>query len=362
MKITGARIRQFLGQANPGLLCVLVYGPDRGLARERADILARHVVDDPADPFRVAHLTAAQIRDDPARLADEAAALSLTGGRRVVRITEAADGLTAVFKDFLKTAASRSDGPGGPGGPGNDGALVVVEAGELGPRSSLRRLFEGAEGAAALACYADDARGLNAVIAETLARHGLTATREALGFLAENLGGDRLMTRGELEKLALYMGGPGTVELADAMASVGDSARVSLDAVVYAACGGDRRALDAALARAFSDGVQPVSLLRAAARHLQRLHLAAAFAERGKSPAQAMAALRPPVIFLFKDRFQAQMRRWPQARLAAAMELICEAELSCKTTGLPAEALCGRALMRLAQAAQGAAKGAMRGV
>ncbi len=70
-----------------------------------------------------------------------------------------------------------------------------------------------------------------------------------------------------------------------------------------------------------------------------------------------MAALRPPVIFLFKDRFQAQMRCWPTARLAAAMELICEAELRCKTTGLPAEAVCGRALMRLAQAARGATRG-----
>ena len=351
MKITGARMRKFLGEANPGIVCVLVYGPDRGLARERADALAHHVVDDPADPFRVARLTAAQIKDDPARLADEAAALSLTGGRRVVRITEATDGLTAVFKDFLNTVADGKQSPDG------ESALVVVEAGELGPRSSLRRLFEGAEAAAALACYADDARGLGSVIAETLARHGLTATPDALGFLTENLGGDRLLTRNELEKLALYMGGPGTVELEHAMASVGDSAQVSLDAVVYAACGGDRRALDQALARAFSDGIQPVSLLRAAARHLQRLHLAAALVDRGKSPAQAMAALRPPVIFLFRDRFQAQMRRWPAARLAAAMELICEAELNCKTTGLPAQAVCGRALMRLAQASQGAAHG-----
>lgn len=351
MKITGARIRKFLGEATPGMVSVLVYGPDRGLARERADALARHVVDDPADPFRVAHLGAAQIKDDPARLSDEAAALSLIGGRRVVRITEATDGLTALFKDFLKTAPSL------PGGPGSEGALVVVEAGELGPRSSLRRLFEGADHAAALACYADDARALKSVIAETLSRHGLTATPDAIGFLSENLGGDRLMTRNELEKLALYMGGPGTVELDHAMASVGDSARVSLDAVIYAACGGDRRALDQALARAFSDGVQPVSLLRAAGRHLQRLHLAAALAEGGKSPAQAMAALRPPVIFLFKDRFQAQMRGWPTARLTAAMELICEAELSCKTTGMPTEAVCGRALMRLAQAARGATRG-----
>ena len=43
MKITGARMRKFLGGATPGIACVLVYGPDRGLARERADVLAHRL-------------------------------------------------------------------------------------------------------------------------------------------------------------------------------------------------------------------------------------------------------------------------------------------------------------------------------
>ena len=39
---------------------------------------------------------------------------------------------------------------------------------------------------------------------------------------------------------------------------------------------------------------------------------------------------------------------------AMAMEIILEAERACKTTGLPAEAVCGRALMRVAWAARAA--------
>ncbi len=338
MKITGASVERFLRRPDPAVVCTLVYGPDQGLVRERAETLVRHGTGDLDDPFRVVELTADAVANDPARLADEAAALSFSGGLQVVWVRAAGDGLTKVFEGFLADA--------------HGDALVVVEAGNLGNRSSLRRVFERAGNAAALACYQDDARGLRGIIAESLAGHGLTAAPDALAYLMENLGADRQVTRNELEKLALYMGGPGTVSLEDATASVGDSAATSYDAVAYAAAGGDQAGLDRALDRAFTEGLHAVGLLRAVARHMVRLHLAIALAARGRSPEQAMKALKPPVIFIFAGRFRAQMGAWPKDRLADAMEILIGAEVECKTTGLPARAVCGRALMRIAQAAR----------
>ena len=337
MKITGQRVAGFLQRPDPRIGCVLVYGPDQGLARERADLLARGVVEDPRDPFLVVELSGAALRGDPARLADEAAALAFTGGRRVVRVRDATDGVTSVFKDFLTGSG--------------DGALVVVEAGELGNRSSLRRLFEGADNAAALPCYADDARSLAGVIVETLERHGLNAPADVVAYLADNLGADRMMTRNELEKVALYKGGPGSLTLHDVMACVGDGAATSLDAVALAAASGDGPDLDRAMRRAFMEGISPVTVLRAAARHFLRLHLASGLVAQGRSMDQAMGALKPRVIFTIAERFRSQLRHWPAARLARALEILTEAELECKSTGRPAEVICGRALMRIAQAA-----------
>lgn len=338
MKIVPARIAAFLERPDPAVVAVLVYGPDRGLVRERADLLAATVVDDPDDPFRVTDMAAAQVADDPARLADEAAALALGGGRRLVRVRDAGDGVAKVFEAFLDGAEA-------------GGTLVVAEAGDLGPRSALRRVFERAANAAALPCYADDARTLRQVVSETLGSHGQSATPEALEYLAAHLGSDRLVTRNELEKLALYKGAPGTVGLDDVLACVGDSAATSLDDVAVAAAAGDQAGLDRALQRAFQEGNHPVGVLRAAARHLQRLHLAAGLIAAGKTPEQAMAALRPPVFFKLADAFRGQLRRWPGGRLAEALEIVTVAELDCKTSGQPAEAVCGRALMRIAQQA-----------
>jgi DNA polymerase-3 subunit delta len=343
MKIAGGRVIGFIRNPDPAVRAVLVYGPDQGLVRERADALVAAVADDPSDPFRVIELSAGVVKSDPARLVDEAAALSFTGGRRVVRIREAADAVAEAFKALLATAACE--------------AMVVVEAGQLAKRSSLRQLFETAANAAAVACYVDSDAVLSQVISDTLAKHGLGVTPEATAFLAANLGSDRAVTRSELEKLALYMGGPGTVRIEDAAAAVGDSGIMSIDSTIYAACGGDPRALDRSLARAFAEGVQPVTLLRAAARHLQRLHLARSLVDMGRSPDQAMMALKPPVFQGLKDRFRDQARRWDGERLAVALEIVTEAELDCKTTGTPVEAVCGRALMRLAQASRSARGG-----
>lgn len=320
------------------MVAALLYGPDRGLVRERAVRLAKTVVDAIDDPFRVVHLTVQGLKADPPRLADEAAALSLGGGRRVVWVRDADDGITSHFSDFFRR-------------PVGD-ALVIVEAAELAKRSSLRRLFEESPSALAVACYNDDSQNMRSVITETLGRQGMTASPDTVAFLLGNLGSDRQVTRNELEKLACYVGRPGPVSLEDAMACVGDAAAVTLDDVVYAAASGDVRRMDQTLTRAFSEGIQTIAVIRAAIRHFQRLHLVAGQVDRGTSLEKAMAALRPPPLFTVADRFRSQVRQWPSGRIAHALNLLTEAEINCKSTGMPAEAICTRALLRIAQAAR----------
>ena len=337
MKIAPRQVNEFLNRPDPTVAAVLIYGPDQGLVRERAERLLQVVVKDIHDPFHISSLTGAALRQDNAALGDAAAALSFSQGRRVIRVHDVTDGASKVFAEFLESPKGDS--------------LVIVEAGELAPRSSLRKTFEQAKNAAVLACYTDDDRQLHQVINETMSRHGITVSREAMAYLSEQLGADRMVTRNELEKLALYMDDGSTVALEDAQACVGDSASVSLDAVVYAAGSGDHAQLDTALRRVLTEGTQPIQILRATARHLQRLQLAASYVSEGQSPDQAVKALRPPVIFLYADRFRHQLSVWPVSRLADAIDVILEAELACKTTGMPAENICARAMMRITQGA-----------
>ncbi len=49
--LRGKEIDAFLARPDPGRPIILLYGPDSGLVRERAEALLASAVDDPSDPF-----------------------------------------------------------------------------------------------------------------------------------------------------------------------------------------------------------------------------------------------------------------------------------------------------------------------
>jgi len=343
VKISPARAESFLAGVGDDIHGVLLYGPDSGLVRERARTLSVKIAGADDDPFLMAELTAANLRDDPARIGDEASAFAFGGGRRAIRVRGAGDGVTKAVAGAIELLGE---------GSGPPPSLVIVEAGELGPRSLLRGLFEKTENCAAIPCYLDEGAGLERVVEDALRSHGLRAGPDALAWLVRTLGADRGVTLGEVEKLGLYCTGAGKVTLDDCRAVVGEAAAHELEDAVYAAAGGDATALDRALTRAFQEGVSPITVLRAAQRHIQRLHLVAGQVAGGGSLDGAVKALRPPVFFKLADRFRAQARGWSPDRLATALDLLTDAELGAKSTGLPDRLICQRVLMQIATAAR----------
>jgi DNA polymerase III subunit delta len=230
-------------------------------------------------------------------------------------------------------------------------ALVVVEAGDLAKGASLRKVFEEAENAAAIACYADNDRDLAEVVRSALKAEGLSISAEALDDAVSRLGSDRGVTRRELEKLALYARGKERVTIEDVRAAMGDEAEARVEEVCDAAGEGDLKRLDLALSRLWAEDMSPIAILRIAMSHFQRLALAKSESQRDGIDS-AMRRLRPPVHFMRTSSFKAQASRWSDARLGDALDLLLETETLCKTTGIPAEAVCGRALVNIAAMAR----------
>ena len=175
-----------------------------------------------------------------------------------------------------------------------------------------------------------------------------------MNYLVAHLGNDRLVTRSELEKLALYAGNiGGRIELADALACVGDSTALSLDDVIFAAADGDAARLEGSLFRCLQEGQAAVGILRAVMRHFQRLHLAASRMASGVSADEALRAVRPPIFLKYsKSVFKAQLMAWPARRAAAALDLLTRAELNSKRAVLPQETILREALFSIARAAR----------
>jgi len=333
MKIAAGRADQFIKAPDPNVSAILVYGPDGGLVRERAQALIRNFAGSLDDPFANVEIGASDLKEDPARLSDEASALSLTGDKRGVYVRDAADAHMAAIEPIL-------DLP-----PGD--TLIVIEAGNLGPRSKLRAGFEKAAGAAAIPCYLDDQRSLGGVVRETLAARNVAVTPDALAYLQAHLGGDRLVTRSELEKLALYKGDSGEVTLEEARLCVGDSTEATLDDLVNAAGTGNSAVAGRLLDRAMQEGANEVGIIRAFIRHFTRLHQARGLMTEGAGADQAMKSLRPPVFFKQTSIFGNQLRRWSAERLGQALSLLADTEGQCKSSGVPSELVCRQAVLRL---------------
>jgi DNA polymerase-3 subunit delta len=330
MKLEAWRIEAFL--ADPGAVArgALLYGDDDGLVRERGARLVRAVAGGADDPFRVVELE----RDGYDRTAAEMASLPMTGGRRVVRLREAGDAATASVQ-----AALAGDGPG----------FLVIEAPGLPARSKLRALAEANPALAAIACYRPEARALGQMIRATLEAAGVAVDADTLLWLEGRLGADRGVTETELQKLATYAGPKGRVDLAAARLCVGDLAGLSLDDALFAATAGDAAAADRALELAMAEGAEPVTVLRSALMHVERLHRAGLAVAAGSSPAEATKAVKPPVFYRREPAFRRALEVWPARALEAAAGRLWEAERSCKRTGAPAETICRSAILGLAQ-------------
>ncbi len=330
---------RYVASPPKGLTLALVYGPDAGLVQERAEKLLKSVVPDLTDAFNVADLSESTLLADPARLADEAAAISMMGGRRVVRVRGAGNDLADLLESF-------ADDPRGD-------ALVVIEAGDLAKTSALRKIFDAHKTAAAVQCYPDSVRDLGDVVRDALRAEGLSIAPDALEDAVSRLGSDRGVTRREIEKLLLYMHGKKQVTLEDVRAVMGDEAEARSESACDAAAGGDLVKLDRELERLWVSDVAPAQVLRSAMGYFQRLVQARESANRGETIDNVMKRLRPPVHFSRSQAFKNQAQRWNTDKLGEALDMLLDAESLTRTTGVPAEAVTGRVLMNIAAMAKG---------
>ncbi|WP_417490183.1 DNA polymerase III subunit delta [Maricaulis sp.] len=332
-----------LARPDPALKAYLIFGPDRGLVHERADTLAAALVPDPDDPFAVTQLTEEDLRADPASLADAMAAMSLTGGARLVRVRLSGETGSGPILELV-TALEK--------GQAQAEACLMVESGDLTPRGKLRKLFEPAKTAMAVACYADSAQSLADLAAKMLADEGLSLTAAARMAWLPRLEGDRAFARSEIEKLILFKGlksqrpeGDDVVDIGDVEMIAADQGDAALDAIIGPVLDGNMAVADSAYVRALAGGTSAVGVLRALQRRLDQLGSVAAAGGDDLAITRSGAPRYGPQA----AQFRGQMKMWRGRRLDAARQLAFDAERAVKRAASPVDTLVGDLLLRLAR-------------
>lgn len=310
----------------------LFHGGDEAASADLAAKLVAHFGGE------VVPLTPSVLKEDPGRLPDEAASVSMFGDRRVIRI----DG---VGEESVEAVALLLTAPAA-------GNPVVMSAGTLRKGSKLLALVEEAPAALAVVSYEPDARDAGRTVEALAAEVGLQPTREAAARLASACNGDRALVRRELEKLALYL--DATLEapqrltpehLADIGASVDDA---DFGALVDAIAGGRPAEADRQIAKLAGQGIAGIAQLRAVARRLWLLADLRGAVDAGLTPQAAVDGARPPIFWKEKDRVVAQLQRWRGSALRHALERLLAAERDIKKSGTAGDVLAAQALLAIA--------------
>ncbi|HEU5046486.1 MAG TPA: DNA polymerase III subunit delta [Rickettsiales bacterium] len=332
MKITPRDIAAFLKQPDRQTQAALLYGPDSGLVRERSREIAATILGKNPDPLNRIELNGNQIKSDPALLLDELNALSLMGGNRVVIVRDPIEKIEPIIKSAFERKNS---------------TYLIIEAEELPTSSALRKLFEKEDYFAAIACYLEEGRGLEELIRTTLTGFGLNVNRDALMYLTDNLGNDRMVTRSELEKLALYMGNEKEVTLPIAMQLTGNNASESIDDLCNSIALGKSEDSGKLLAHLLNEGTQPVAIVRSLIRYFQRLDIAHGHIASGQSREQAIKMLRPPVFFKSVPIIERALSRLSPARISQSLTLLLRTEKEIKSGVIPPALLISNAVLTL---------------
>ena len=339
MKVAKGSVGRLVDQPDPGIRFYLFCGPDESQSRGLA---ARLLAGLGAAKFAVAN---AEVKDNPGVLADEAAALSLFGERRLIWIEPAGNDIAPGVEALLAAPAVESP--------------VVAITGTL-KNSALLKLAEGARAAAAFTAYPPEGDSAARVVSDIGRRVGLRIAPPVAARLAASCGNDEAIVTRELEKLALYVGAdphsPRELD-AEAIAAVGvDSDEEDMLRLGDMALLGDIGGLAESVARLPAQGLEAIPAVRALQRRLLMLSPARARIEGGEQAGAVMASLGKSLFWKDKAAVEKMLRLWSAKDLATIADRAGALERSFMFSDAPQREALGEELLAIARKARSAAR------
>ncbi len=319
MKANRAQVEKALKGRSADIRFFLLYGPDEAGSRALGRLLAAAMG---AEAERV-DLSGSELKSDPARLADEAASISLFGGARYIWVEPAADDAAAAAEALVEATTA--------------GNPVIMIGGALKPASRLLKLALAAPCAMAFASYVPEGADADKMVLEMARDMGLGMRPDLARRIASAAGGNRAIVAQELAKLALFADAaperPREVdhEALDAIGAANDEG--DLSRLVDSVSGGNAALLQAELLRLASEGIEGIALIRAVLRRMTLLAQLRSEVERGNSVDTVMASKGKSLFWKEKPAVSQQLTRWRSDLLAKGIGRLLDAERQVKASG-----------------------------
>lgn len=336
MKISKASIGRTVDQPNPQTRFYLFYGPDEAQSRALGQRLVA------ALQASKSMLASGTVKADPAALCDEAGALSLFGGKRVIWIEPATEDILAGIEALMERPSPESP--------------VVAIAGVLRKTSALLKLAEASAHAAAFAAYLPEGQDAERMVSELGRAYGLKVGPAVAARIAAAAENDQAVVGQELQKLALYLDASphAPKELGqDAVDAVGaDASEGDLMHLADMALSGEVEALAEELSRLPGGGSEGIPVVRSLQRRLIMLAPARTRVERGESPDAVMTSLGKALFWKDKAMIGRMLSQWSADRLSKVAERAGRLERGLIFSAAPERESLGEELLAIAREAR----------
>lgn len=332
--LKASEIEAFVKKPGKKYSVILVYGPDLGRVSERCNALVKALTTHPDDAFQLTKIDAENL-GDPGRINEEANTLGLFGDSRTIWLRVGSKNIVTAVGPILDIA------------PQNP---VIIEAGDLPARHALRNAIEKCAHAVAVPCYMDEARDLPALLDDILKSSNLAIDPDARKLMLESLGADRLLSRREIEKVALYAFGRRSISHADVEAVMSDASPLASDMLADSVFMGDSMTADIVLARSLKEGQDAGVLIGGVLRHALTLLDARMAMDRGVSIGEVEKRAR--IFFKRSAAFQRHMQIWTTSALQSTVSTLGEAQANCRKFSHLQASIASRACLTIALAAR----------
>jgi DNA polymerase-3 subunit delta len=335
VKATRASIGRALERPDSKLRFYLFHGPDEGQSRA----LAARLLDALGATKSV--VAAGAVKSGAVSLVDEASAIGLFGGTRLIWVEPAGD-------DIAEAVAALLDGP-------DPESVVAAIAGQLRKSSALLKVAEASPRALAFASYVPEGEDAERMVIDLARRLGLKASQSVAARLADECANDQAVIARELDKLALYLdaspNSPRDLDH-DAIDAVGAGSRGDAMRLADLALLGELGELGALMDKLRTDGWDAIPVIRSLQRRVLMLAPMRARVERGERPDAVMTSLGKALFFKDKANVGRMLRTWSAAELATIAARAGTLERTLMFVQPPAQEALGEELLAIGRKAR----------
>ena len=313
-------------------ICILIYGQNEGLVTDHVDKIKSYLSN---EQYELINFNGKDLDDNPQSLDNVMRTVSMFHENKLV----IADSIKDKHLEFIEEAILGSP----------QQSILIIKDGNLKKSSKIRSFFEKDKNCISLACYEDDGRSTMKNIEGFIKKNNFRINSEIKNYLLQSLSNDRMVSKHELEKIEIFYSDTSeSISIENIKVLLNDNSTQDLNKMNENVMFGNVSKSSKIVNKLFSEGVNPISLVRSLTSYLLRIQTTKIEMQKGNNFDTSIKALKPPVFWKDKDSFQRHCQNWPLSSIEKNLSRLLETEILCKLNSKISILNCEKSIMTIA--------------